>query len=178
MAKRKNQRQAANHNPQRQLARITPPGPKIEEVIIPPARQERRQSTRMEVSYHQGPIPPPELLAQYNDIIPNGADRIMRMAEEQAKHRQYLEKKVINSDITRSYSGLVAAFFLATGSIGGGVYVTSIGQGIYGVAIFGTTIISLVTTFIYGTNSRKKERDEKDPPEPKNTKGNNPNKKK
>jgi uncharacterized membrane protein len=176
MSRKKPQRQAARPNPQRQLAKTTPPPPKVDNVVIPPATNRVTEQTM--VAYHEGPLPHPSLLARYDEVIPNGADRIMKMAEEQAKHRQYLEKKVINSDITRSYSGLVAAFFLAAGSIGGGVYVTSIGQGIYGVAIFGATIISLVTTFIYGTNSRKRERDEKDPPEPKGTKGSNPRKKK
>lgn len=29
----------------------------------------------------QGPIPPPQLLEQYSKVIPNGAERIMAMAE-------------------------------------------------------------------------------------------------
>lgn len=32
--------------------------------------------------FHSGPLPPPSDLAQYNDIISNGADRIMAMAEK------------------------------------------------------------------------------------------------
>lgn len=33
--------------------------------------------------FHSGPLPPPSDLAQYNDIISNGADRIMAMAEKE-----------------------------------------------------------------------------------------------
>lgn len=33
--------------------------------------------------FHSGSLPPPSDLAQYNDIISNGADRIMAMAEKE-----------------------------------------------------------------------------------------------
>ena len=37
--------------------------------------------TRTEISI--GPIPPPQILQQYNNIIPNAAERILRMTEKQ-----------------------------------------------------------------------------------------------
>lgn len=36
---------------------------------------------RARVEVWQAPLPPPTIVAQYNDIIPNGADRIMILAE-------------------------------------------------------------------------------------------------
>lgn len=42
--------------------------------------------------HHQGPLPTPEDLAHYNTIIPNGAERIMRMAEKEQAHRIELNK--------------------------------------------------------------------------------------
>ncbi|MDE5878155.1 MAG: DUF2335 domain-containing protein [Muribaculaceae bacterium] len=41
-----------------------------------------------------GPIPHPDLLKGYNDVIPNGAERIMRMAEKEQENR-FLERKEI-----------------------------------------------------------------------------------
>jgi len=41
---------------------------------------------------YQGPITPPELLRQYDEIVPGAADRILEMAEEQSKHRQSCER--------------------------------------------------------------------------------------
>ena len=38
-----------------------------------------------------GPIPPPELLAEYDQVIPNGAERILSMAEKQSDHRMRME---------------------------------------------------------------------------------------
>ena len=47
-------------------------------------------------SSFSGPIPPPALLQKYNEIIPNGAERILAMAEKQSAHREYLEKRVVD----------------------------------------------------------------------------------
>ena len=58
-----------------------------------------------------GPLPPPEILAQYEQILPGSAERIMVMAENQAEHRQSLEetvKTVIEGDSKRrTYGSLV-----------------------------------------------------------------------
>ncbi|ELR72618.1 hypothetical protein C900_00997 [Fulvivirga imtechensis AK7] len=41
--------------------------------------------TLIQEKTHSGPIPDPETLSHYNKIIPNGAERIMAMAENQQK---------------------------------------------------------------------------------------------
>ncbi|MBW2608107.1 MAG: DUF2335 domain-containing protein [Deltaproteobacteria bacterium] len=45
------------------------------------------------------PLPPPEILAKYNSVLPDAAERIISMAENQATHRQRIESKVIESNI-------------------------------------------------------------------------------
>ncbi len=49
-----------------------------------------------------GPLPHPDILQRFNDIVPGAAERILKMAEGQFEHRTALEKKVIESDIARS----------------------------------------------------------------------------
>lgn len=63
-----------------------------------------------EATTFSGPIPPPELLKQYDEIIPNGANRIITMAENQSAHRIELEKIVIRGDSRRANAGLVCGF--------------------------------------------------------------------
>ncbi|MCD4823919.1 MAG: DUF2335 domain-containing protein [Phycisphaerae bacterium] len=46
-----------------------------------------------------GPLPPPVILDQYNNIIPDGAERIMVMAENQSLHRRQLEKQALEAEI-------------------------------------------------------------------------------
>jgi len=83
------------------------------------------------------------------------------MAEEQSQHRRDLEKKVIESDISRSKWGQGLGFVISIiGLIIAGIVA------IYGHPAAGTimglgTIVSLVSVFMYGTNARKEERQDK-----------------
>ncbi len=58
----------------------------IDDPEIP--EKKKKEFIRMMVSARQtmfqGPLPPPELLEAYNKIIPNGAERIVAMAEKQS----------------------------------------------------------------------------------------------
>jgi len=97
-----------------------------------------------------GPIPPPKLLAQYNDVVNNGAERIMTMAENQSKHRIGLENHAIKEELRQSRNGQWFGFIL--GLIGMGLAAWLAIEGHDTVAgIFGTTtIVGLVTVFVIG----------------------------
>ena len=45
--------------------------------------------------HYCGPIPPPDLLHHYNQIIPGAAERILQMAEAEATHRHEIERGVL-----------------------------------------------------------------------------------
>src|ERR1700733_12152413 len=59
---------------------------------------------------YSGPIPPPEMLKEYDAIVPGSAGRILDTFHNQSHHRIELENKVINSDISRSNWGLATGF--------------------------------------------------------------------
>jgi len=42
-------------------------------------------------SSFSGPIPPPQFLEKYNEIVPGSAEIIINMAKDQSEHRQSLE---------------------------------------------------------------------------------------
>jgi uncharacterized membrane protein len=105
-----------------------------------------------------GPLPPPEILAHYNEIVPGSAERILVMAEKQSQHRQTLEAKVITSDITKSKMGLWFAFILGLVSLGGGVFLIYIGRTIAGSIFSGVYLVGVMSVFIYGSQQRRKER--------------------
>jgi uncharacterized membrane protein len=108
-----------------------------------------------------GPLPPPQALKAYDMVVPGAAERIISMAERQQAHRHGLEKIVIQGDTQRAFWGLVAGTVFAFGSLGAGTYLISNGREASGVALVGTTLVSVVGTFIYGTQSRKTERQER-----------------
>ena len=52
--------------------------------------QARVAVQQVRASSFSGPLPPPEIVARYNDAVPNGAERVFAMAEreQRARHRQ------------------------------------------------------------------------------------------
>ncbi len=72
-----------------------------------------RQITQATYQLSTGPIPAPQILEQYNKIIPDAAERIICMAEKQSDHRMYLERKVIDSGVLKSYFGMLIAAGIA-----------------------------------------------------------------
>ncbi len=83
------------------------------------------------------------------------------MAENQSKHRQQLESKVIDSDIRNSVMGLIFAFIIGLIGVGSGFYLIYIGKFVEGSIYGGGTLAALVGTFIYGSQKRQKERQSK-----------------
>lgn len=114
------------------------------------------QAERQE--FFSGPLPPPEKLAQYEQILPGAAERIMQMAERQSEHRRSLESRVVNSDIWNSRIGLIFGFVIGVIGVGGGIWLMGQGMTYEGGIISGGTIASLVGTFVYGSRQRRKER--------------------
>ena len=106
-----------------------------------------------------GPLPPPQILEKYNNIVTGAADRIIAMAENQAKHRHQLELEVINSEIKNSRTGLHYGLIIGLSSIIGGVVCILLGHQIGGSIIGGSGITGLVSVFVYGSRERRKERE-------------------
>jgi uncharacterized membrane protein len=61
----------------------------------------------------QGPLPPPEALERFNQIIPNGADRIVAMAEAEQRHRANHESVALQARIREARRGQYAGVLLS-----------------------------------------------------------------
>jgi len=120
--------------------------------------ENRRIVARQETMAFSGPIPPPELLSKYGEIIPNGADRILKMAENQSTHRQCIEKWAIIGGTILSYFGVLCAGIIALGTLYFGSQLIREGHVVSGSIFAGSGLVGLVTAFIYGTRSRRHER--------------------
>jgi uncharacterized membrane protein len=111
----------------------------------------------MLAQYHSGPLPPTEMLAEYDNLIPNGAERIMAMAEKQSLHRQTLEATVISSQNRQGERGQIFAFILAVLLIVAGVLAVLQGAEKVACVIFGATIVGLCALFIAGKKAQSKD---------------------
>lgn len=123
------------------------------------------QSSGAKVAVHaetySGPLPKPDALQEYDRIVPGAAERILRMAEKQAEHRQYLEKTVIVGDTKRANWGLAAGFIVAMSGLGAAVWLVATGNAVAGTIIGSADIVGLASVFVYGTVSRRAERTQK-----------------
>lgn len=111
-----------------------------------------------------GPIPPPEILARYNEIIPDGANRILKMAELQSSHRIELETIVIKGDNRRANWGLVTGFTIGVLIIVLSFILILKGHDRAGTVLGTTDLIGLVSVFVFGRITKQKQlrqRDEK-----------------
>ena len=70
-----------------------------------------------------GPLPPPQILEEYSQLIPNAPTRFMSILESQVENRLRMERAEARLD---TY-GLLAAFILAAAIIVGGIYLMSAG---------------------------------------------------
>lgn len=106
-----------------------------------------------------GPLPPPVVLQQYNQIIPGAAERILKMAESQSEHRRQLEQKVIASDIRNSRLGLLFGFVITMTAIVTGTFlILKTGNPVAGGLLSVGSIATLAGVFIYGSRQRTQER--------------------
>ncbi len=116
---------------------------------------------RVQAEFFSGPLPPPSLLARYNDIIPSGAERILTMAERQSAHRENLEAQVVAGNLASQRRGSQYAFILALVAIGGGILLIHEGKSASGLATVISALAGPVSIFFYSQHKQSKERAEK-----------------
>jgi len=151
------------------LAEVTPPangipGPLrdlLNQPGISPQLVSITQAAFAASSWH-GPLPPAEQLKGYEDVLPGAADRIFTMAEEQARHRQHLEKVAVEGGNSRSWWGLALGFVISLVVLGlsaGAIYT---GHDAAGAAGMGVDVVALASVFVYGRREQRRERVEKE----------------
>jgi uncharacterized membrane protein len=108
-----------------------------------------------------GPLPHPAILARYNEAIPNGAERIVAMAESQSAHRERIELMVVQGNVQSQARGTNYAFILCLAALIGGFALLFTGRSAEGwVSILGS-LSAVAGVFIYGRSKQGKERVEK-----------------
>jgi len=86
----------------------------------------------------RGTLPHPQLLSQFNDVIPDGAERIVQLTESQVRHRQVMEAR-----------GQIFTFLLAVVALLGGIVLIAVGDGANGLAPLVVAVAGLSGLFVY-----------------------------
>lgn len=93
------------------------------------------QAIHVEVS---GPLPQPQVLAQYDAVVPGGADRIVKLAENQVKHRHTMQAR-----------GQIFTFVLALVVLLGGIGLVALGNSVEGLVPLVAALAGLGGLFVY-----------------------------
>lgn len=117
-------------------------------------QQQTNNHTLVHQAY-QGPIPPPAHLEQFEALIPGAAERIIKMAEQEADQRHYIEKldadinnRAMGKAFTEQRIGQICAFLLALMAISGSIYCAAIGATAIGCVLGGSSVMAVISAFL------------------------------
>ena len=141
--------------------------------VIPPSQKAKLA----QVTYHQesvsirsSPLPEPSELAAYNAIIPNGADRLLKMVEAQSAHRVEIERIMIAGKESQARRGQYFGLIIGLAGLFCATYAALKGQSTFGGTIGSVTLVSLVSVFVYGQYQKRQDlnlKRQETPPTPK-----------
>lgn len=101
---------------------------------------------QQEITVHSGPLPSPEVLQAFENILPGLANRITALAEGNARDRWATN----HANRIRTLLGPIFAFIAALTIFVGSFYLILAGHGGVGLATLIAEIAALVSAFIYG----------------------------
>jgi len=105
----------------------------------------------------QGPLPPPEQLAQFNQIVPGAAERILAMAEEEGRHTRAVQATALQAAVRSQFLGQGFAFLIAIGGMVAAYLLAMHGHDGVASIIAGTTITTIVVAFLQARKQSKSE---------------------
>lgn len=125
---------------------------------LPKDKQEIILAGITKITTFSGPIPPPELLRGYEDILPGAADRIISMTEKQLDHRTSMESTIVNRTLTQKNTGMIFGFLIVLCILG--IVVLLIFEGyITLAAILGTTtLLGVASIFVLGAKPNRPDK--------------------
>lgn len=122
-----------------------------------PAQLSKVLTIASRIQHYQGPVPPPDILKGYEEILPGAAERMLSMAEKEQNHRHQIdttettiEKSFHRDEAKRDARGQYIAAFLAVFSLSISTYLSLQGHSVIAGVIGGTTVIGLVSAFVVG----------------------------
>lgn len=129
-----------------------------------PVQQHRNKPAPHSVAIsetYNGPIPHPVLFQQYGATLQSAPERILSMAEDEAKHRRgmeleeaahqrYMDRRVVIHELT----GLLIGGMVAVGAFALSAYTFYLHMPVQGSILGTASIVSLAGVFVYG--SRRK----------------------
>lgn len=112
----------------------------------------QENGTLRTITAWSGPTPHPEILAQYEQLVPGTAKTFLNEPHIEAEHRRKLESDLVAEKINSSKRGQIMAFILAIMCILGSFGAIYLGFSVTGLAALLASIGVLVGVFYYSRN--------------------------
>lgn len=125
-------------------------------------REKLKRIIHVKSTSYSGPLPHPQMLLDYDDILPGGAERIFTQFEEQGRHRRKQEDRLVKSQTKESNRGQIMAFTLAIIFALLSFIAAIYGHTWYASIVGGSTLISLVVAFLGGKKTQNKDLEDKE----------------
>lgn len=109
---------------------------------VHPQVQQPIQKSSISPTFFSGPLPPPEILTQYDQILPGIANRFLQEPHIEAEHRRALLKYSVEQQVSIKKRGQNLAFSLAVFCLLGAFTCIIFG---YNIAAFTTLLLPLGT---------------------------------
>jgi uncharacterized membrane protein len=129
---------------------------------VEPARSQQAQQ-RIQVAIKQetqwsGPIPPPEVLDRLNQVIPGGAERVLKMAEKEQTHRIGIERDGLAASRDDARRGQYLGALISGTAIVGAVVTAVIGSpAIVPIALVGVPVVAIVNAIVNRRSNGKRQ---------------------
>ena len=101
-----------------------------------------------------GPLPTPDILPGYDEVLPGAAERIMRMAEKEQAGALEFGGIAVRAAVADNRRGQVFGFLVALAAFGTASYLGYLGHGTAAAIVGGGTVVALVTVFVTGRRHR------------------------
>lgn len=128
----------------------------------PPSKSNQRLASQRPASVtiqgqqYSGPVPPPEILHGFEQIVPGSAERILVMAEENGKHQREMENKALQVAFRTVLIGQVFGLVIGVLAFITCIVALYLGSEKTAMTIGGVTITGLVAVFVTGRFKKSK----------------------
>jgi uncharacterized membrane protein len=101
------------------------------------------------VTSYSGPLPPPEVLARFEELYPGSAKLIIDDFLNESIQRREAERKILPILLFKQLLGAVSASLLGIVGLGGGIWLSHEGRPLGGLSAVLGTLGTLLAIFLY-----------------------------
>ncbi len=107
-------------------------------------------------SYH-GPLPPPEMLSEFERVVPGLGGQIVQMAMKEQSHRHLWERRALLNDMFMQSGALTLGWALAGGALVGAFFLGMADHPVPMGILLSVSVLQMVRTIIGGGQQKKED---------------------